>query len=198
MDALLYPDRPENVRKFRKLLIRYPANSRVMSSDVISELVFLQRDPKHETEKPYKLQYDPGNDLPRRNCVDELREGIVIHDMRAKEHDFTLDSNGFCIMKLESQLHPEDFDDDSKIREVYYSELKLLLKTKLGAKRIEILEHGVRKRHHTFPISTGKDYEYLQPTSVVHVDFTLEAARYQSQHVLNVMFSDYKRVQVVK
>jgi|SRR5579871_6650264 len=169
-----------------------------MSSDVSSELVFLQQDTKHETEKPYKLQYDPGNDLPRKNCVDELQEGIVIHDMRAKVHDFTLESNGFCVMKMESQLNPEDFDDDSKIQKVYYNELKLLLKTKLGARRIEILEHGVRKRHETFPISTGEDYEYLQPTSVVHVDFTLEAARNQSQQILNVMFSDYKRVQVVK
>jgi len=169
-----------------------------MSFDITSELVFLQRDPKHEAEKPYKLQYDPGNDLPRKNCVDELQEGIVIHDMRTKEHDFKLESNGFCISKLESQLLPEDFDDDNKVKKVYYSELKSLLKTKLGARRIEILEHCVRKRHHAFPVSTGEDYEYLQPTSVVHVDFTPESARYQSQYVLNVMFSDYTRIQVVK
>lgn len=169
-----------------------------MSSNVTSELVFLQRDPKHQIEKPYKLQYDPGNDLPRKNCVDELREGIVIHDLRGNEHDFTLESNGFCVMKLESQLNPEDFDDDAKIKNVYYNELKSLLKAKLGARRIEILEHGVRKRHHAFPVSTGEDYEYLQPTSVVHVDFTLAAAIYHSEKVLGVTPSDYKRVQVFK
>ena len=169
-----------------------------MPSDVTSELVFLQRDPIHETEKPYKLQYDPGNGLPRKNCVDELREGIVIHDIRGKEHEFTLEQNGFCMAKLESKLRPEDFDDDSNVKKVYYSELKLLLETKFKASRVEILEHGVRKKHHAFPVSTGEDYDYLQPTSVVHVDFTPEAARDQSQHVLNVKFSDYKRVQVVK
>lgn len=27
----------------------------------------------------------------------------------------------------------------------------------------------IRKRHEEFPISTGEDYEYLQPTSIIHV-----------------------------
>lgn len=165
---------------------------------VTSELVFLKRDPKHETEKPYKLQYDPGEDLPRKNCVDELRDGLVISDFRGQEKDFTLERQGFCVVKLESQLAPEEFDDDKKIRQVYYAELKMMLKRDLGARRVEILEHGVRKRHLAFPVSTGEDYEFLQPTSVVHVDYTPWASRDASERALGIMFSDYRRVQVVK
>jgi hypothetical protein len=38
---------------------------------------------------------------------------------------------------------PEDFYDEEKVKRVYYEELKELLKSKLGASRVEILEHGV-------------------------------------------------------
>lgn len=169
-----------------------------MATHVTSELVFLKRDPKHETEKPYKLQYDPGEDLPRKNCVDEVTDGIVIHDFRGREKDFTLDWQGFCVVELETQLAPEDFDDDAKVKQVYYAELKMMLKKELGARRVEVLEHGIRKRHVAFPVSTGKDYEFLQPTSVVHVDYTPWASEDASERALGIKFGDYQRVQVVK
>jgi len=169
-----------------------------MSTDVTSELVFLARDPKHLTEKPYKLQYDPGENLPRKNCTDELKGGIAVHDMRGTEKEFGLDRQGFCVARLESQLSPEDFDDDAKVKQVYYAELKLMLKTLLGARRVEILEHGIRKRHQAFPVSTGEDYDYLQPTSVVHIDYTPWSSKDSSERALGVKFSDYKRIQVVK
>lgn len=165
---------------------------------VTTELVFLAKDPKHDTEKPYKLQYDPGDTLPRKNCTDEVRNDIQIQDIRGREQDFTLENQGFCVAKLETQLSPEDFDDDAKIKQVYYAELKMMLKSLLGARRVEILEHGVRKRHAEFPISTGEDYEWLQPTSVVHVDYTPWASRDASERVMGLKFGDYKRVQVVK
>jgi hypothetical protein len=112
-------------------------------SDVVADLVFLRREERHDTEKPYKLQYDPGEDLPRSNCINEPTAGITIHDIRGKESGFSLDCEGFTIQKLQSQLTPEDFYDDDKVKKVYYNELKDLLKSTLGARRVEILEHGV-------------------------------------------------------
>lgn len=138
-------------------------------SDIITDLVFLQPDVKHKTEKPYKLQYEPGSEIPRWNCANETQSGVRMHDMRGCEDQFTLERQGFAVFKLDSKLAPEDFDDESKVKKVYYQELRTLLKEALGAKRVEILEYGVRKRHPEFPISTGEEYEYLQPTSVVHV-----------------------------
>jgi hypothetical protein len=137
--------------------------------DIVTNLVFLHKDEKHKTEKPYKLQYDPGEDIPRWNCENESQSGIRIHDIRGKEDQFTLEKQGFAVYNLHSKLSPEDFDDESKVKKVYYEELKKLLKETLGARRVEILEYGVRKRHPEFPISTGDEYEYLQPTSVVHI-----------------------------
>jgi hypothetical protein len=137
--------------------------------DVITDLVFLQREDKHKTEKPYKLQYDPGDDIPRWNCKNETQSGVRIHDIRGKEDQFTLDKQGFAVYRLNSKLSPEDFDDDAKVKKVYYHELSQLLIDTLGAARVEVLEYGIRKRHPEFPISTGEEYQYLQPTSVVHI-----------------------------
>lgn len=86
----------------------------------------------------------------------------------------------------------------------------------------------VRKRHPQFPISTGEDYEFLQPTSIVHVgkspgtipvfttrmnvefqpcekaptyswaDCTLDSALEASQMLLDIELSQYSRFQCVK
>ncbi|KAF1810426.1 putative CmcJ-like methyltransferase [Eremomyces bilateralis CBS 781.70] len=162
---------------------------------VTAELDFLKKDIKHSTEKPYKLQYDPGPDLPRWNCENVSQSDIPVHDIRGHENEYTLEKNGFVVLKLESRLVPEDFYDEKKVKEVYYEEVKEVLKRERGAKRVEILEHGIRKRHEEFPISTGGDYQYLQPTSVIHIDFTPEAALESSANILKVPSSEYERVQ---
>jgi hypothetical protein len=137
--------------------------------DVDTDLVFLEPDPKHQSEKPYKLQYDPGEGLPRWNCKNRTQKGIRIHDIRGREKEFNLQRQGFEILKLPSKLQLEEFYDDARVKKVYYEEMRQLLKDNYGAKRVEILEYGTRKRHVEFPISTGEDYENLQPTSVVHI-----------------------------
>jgi hypothetical protein len=136
---------------------------------VDTSLVFLAPDSLHQTEKPYKLQYDPGPALPRWNCENQTHSGIRIHDLRGREQDSSLSKQGFQILRLDSALAPDEFFDEEKVRKVYYAELKELLRRTFGASRVEILEHGVRKRHAQFPVSTGGDYEFLQPTSVVHI-----------------------------
>src|ERR1700750_1613222 len=96
--------------------------------DVETELWFLQREDKHEAEKPYKLRYDPGEDVPRSNCTNELVHQITVHDIRGREGDFTIEREGFTVSRLVTKLTPEEFDDDKKIQEVYYAELRELLK----------------------------------------------------------------------
>ena len=139
------------------------------SADVDTDLVFLEPDPIHQTEKPYKLQYDPGEDLPRWNCKNRTQSGIRIHDIRGREKDFSLKKHGFVVLNLSSKLTPGEFYDDVKVKNVYYEEMRQMLKESYGARRVEILEYGTRKRHAEFPISTGEDYKHLQPTSVVHI-----------------------------
>ncbi|KAF2455840.1 hypothetical protein BDY21DRAFT_348839 [Lineolata rhizophorae] len=165
--------------------------------DILTDLVYLKHDDIHLTEKPYKLQYDPGEGLPRTNCTNQTQGGVRIRDFRGKEAQFSLERQGFAVHKLASKLSPSDFYDEAKVKKIYYEELKAVLKADLGATRVEILEHGIRKRHPEFPVSTGEDYQYLQPTSVVHVDFTPEAAVQESKHVFNADPKDYRRFQSV-
>jgi hypothetical protein len=113
-------------------------------ANVETELWFLERDPKHVVdEKPFKLRYDPGPDIPRSNCRNESVSGVTIYDIRGREAEFSIDREGFAIGRLHSKLKPEDFDDEDKIKNTYYDELKVFLKKRFGCHRVEILEHGV-------------------------------------------------------
>jgi hypothetical protein len=112
--------------------------------NVDSEFWFLKREAKHaHDEKPFKLRYDPGPDIPRQNCLNESVEGITVYDIRGNEDSFSIEHQGFTIGHLRTKLVPEDFDDEDKIKGVYYEEIKELLKNSFGCQRVEVLEHGV-------------------------------------------------------
>ncbi|KAF6228795.1 hypothetical protein HO173_011643 [Letharia columbiana] len=155
--------------------------------DIAVELIHLVRTDLHEREKPYKLQYDPGNGIPRSNCTNQIYDSIIVRDLRACRESLSFDVNGFTVLDMESKLKSSEFYDEARVKDVYYMELKDLLCQFFDSSRVEILEHSVRhpkrftlmlavmahdskirKRHPQFPVSTGEDYEFLQPTSVVH------------------------------
>lgn len=112
--------------------------------DTSANLSYLVRDKKHDEEKPYRLRYDPGEDLPRTNCVTKPQKDIRIHDFRGQEQLFSLENYGFTVAKLEPKLSLNEFYDSLKVKDVYYEQLKDLLKDLLRAKKVEILEHVVR------------------------------------------------------
>lgn len=111
--------------------------------DVLTDLIFLKKDDKHMHEKPYRLRYDPGGTIPRTNCESDVQSNILIRDIRGSETEYTLERNGFQVLELKTKLTPADFHDREKVKAVYYEELKELLMETFGAKRVEILEHGV-------------------------------------------------------
>jgi hypothetical protein len=112
--------------------------------DVKTQFWFLKREAKHiEEEKPFKLRYDPGPGIPRQNCSNESVGGITVHDIRGSEDKFSIENQGFAIGQLQTKMAPEDFNDDEKIKSVYYEELKEVLKERFGCQRVEVLEHGV-------------------------------------------------------
>jgi hypothetical protein len=118
-------------------------------AEVETEFWFLQRADHHQEEKPYKLRYDPGDEIQRTNCTNESVDGIKVYNIRGGEHEFTIEKEGFAVVQLESKLTPEEFYDDDKVKMVYYEELKELLKNRSGATRVEVLEHGVRYNYMT-------------------------------------------------
>lgn len=55
-----------------------------------------------------------------------LSQQQVVHDIRGREHQYTLDTTGFQIFKHQSI--EKDFTDDEQIKKVYYPETEELLK----------------------------------------------------------------------
>jgi hypothetical protein len=155
-------------------MIRAMSRDTAQAEAIISSIHFLKRSPVFLEEKPYAFRFDREDDsIPQTNMTMEEVEGIAIANMRGAEDAFTLEKNGFEVMELQSKLAYEDFDDKTKIP-VYLRELEELLQRRLGANQVLVFRHGLRKRHPEFPVSTGRRYQFDQPTSVAHVDTTPE------------------------
>lgn len=128
-------------------------------------------------EKAYHMMYgESAVELPRTNITREWRD-TAFEDIRGRESLLTYPTSGVAICKLASTMKYEDFDDDHKVWDVYFKELEALLRVFLNAREVKFFRYGIRKRHADFPVSTGKDYEFAQPTSIAHVDATLDSTR---------------------
>lgn len=113
-------------------------------NDILTSLVHLRRDIVHQTVKPYRLQYDPGEVLPRTNCANETRQDILIRDLRSCDQGFTFERNGFDVLNLDTQLQVDQFYNTLQVKNVFYPEVRALLYEYFNdAKRVEIMEHQV-------------------------------------------------------
>ncbi|KAL8731037.1 MAG: hypothetical protein Q9166_003688 [cf. Caloplaca sp. 2 TL-2023] len=139
------------------------------SRNIQSAIYFLKENPSYQDEKPYAFRFELGSaEIPQSNMEMQRVEPISITDIRGFERHYSLDVNGFEVLELDSHLEYKDFYDSDKVK-VYLAELEDLLKRHLGASKVKVFRHGLRKRHPGFPISTGKAYEFDQPTSVAHI-----------------------------
>jgi hypothetical protein len=129
----------------------------------ISTTNFLQRNALYDVEKPYSLRFTPPSAFPPSN-INLANKKINIK--KVFEH-------GFQLLPFQSQLPYAQFDDDDAVKRVYLREVANIIKDFLGAQKVQIFEHTVRKRHSEFPISTGESYRWNQPTSIAHVDTTM-------------------------
>jgi hypothetical protein len=143
----------------------------IMSSTVASQTHFLKRDGLYDVEKPYSLRFTPPKGFPRANIKLERHE-ISINDVRSTTKPLVFLEHGFQLLPFHSCMQYADFDDDEIVKRIYLREAANLLRDHLGMQKVQIFEHTVRKRHDTFPISTGEAYRWNQPTSIAHVDTT--------------------------
>lgn len=151
---------------------------------VKSHMHFLERTSFYDQVKPYSMRFPPRSNLPQSNVRREKHD-IKFHDIR-KHSDLTIDTCGFEVVKAPSKMNYEDFEEKSKIRNIYLREMCEILKAKLEAKHVLALDYSVgplyktiasygslslqvRRRHQTFPVSTGKNYINDQPTAMAHI-----------------------------
>ena len=119
---------------------------------------------KRGAEKPTRYVDEPPPGAPIWNGIDDPRD-IAIADARGRENEFTLDRNGFALVRSPSQVR--DFYSDDEVRRVYYPEVERLLRTELGASRVVVFDHTVRNAGRTGA---------REPARRVHNDHTVNSA----------------------
>lgn len=168
------------------------------SGTINSDAHFLQRAALYNCEKPYSLRFTPPASFPRAN-IELEKHSIRIQDVRSRDAPFTFSEHGFQILSITSRMAYSDFDNDDIVKRVYLREAANLLRAFLGAQKVQVFEHTVRKRHEEFPISTGEAYRWNQPTSIAHVDTTTRWAIDMAKHLNPTMKNiGEHRVQCVK
>ncbi|KAH6643830.1 amino acid permease-domain-containing protein [Boeremia exigua] len=96
---------------------------------------------------------------------------VVVKDVRGRESEYSLDSNGFQFYK-----HPsveKDFVNDEQIKDQYYKEIEQLLKDATGATRIHIFDHTIRRQQ---PGDASTSRQLRGPVQRVHIDQSYDAA----------------------
>ncbi|KAH8667949.1 hypothetical protein BGZ60DRAFT_487313 [Tricladium varicosporioides] len=104
---------------------------------------------------------------------------VTIHDIRGSEDAYSLDTTGFQIVKHESA--EKKFEDEEKIKEVYYGEIEEILKKATGANRVFIFDHTIRRPN---PSGTGETALLRGPVQRVHIDQSYRAGPERVKHHL--------------
>jgi hypothetical protein len=135
-------------------------NSATLPRNLTATLHYLKRGP----EKPTYYRIEPPPGVPQWNGVDDPRD-VRIEDARGRESEFTLDRNGFALIKAPTAV--ANFYDPEEIKRVYYPEIERLLRNTLGASRIFIFDHNVRNAARS---------DLAPPSRQVHNDHTVNSA----------------------
>jgi hypothetical protein len=137
-----------------------PLDVSVQLKPVTTTLHYLKRG----AEKPTRYVEEPPPGVPAWNGIDDPHE-IRIEDARGRESEFTLDRNGFELVRAPSRV--TDFYSSKEVQEVYYPEVEQLLRNRLGADRVVIFDHTVRNAARP----GGRE-----PSRRVHNDHTVNSA----------------------
>ncbi|KAI0081632.1 methyltransferase [Panus rudis PR-1116 ss-1] len=119
------------------------------------------------TEAPYYYVDTPPPDTPQHNIGADTRP-VIVHDVRDRESEYTLDKNGFQWVRHVSA--EKEFVDEEKVKREYYPEVVELVRREVpGAKRVFIFDHTIRRgAKDEGPGKRG-------PVERVHVDQTFES-----------------------
>ena len=137
-----------------------PLDFAAAPTTLTTTLHYLQRG----AEKPARYRIEPPPGIPRWNGIDDPRE-VTIEDARRRESEFTLDRNGFALIKAPTAV--ADFYSPEAIARDYYPEVECLLRETLGASRVAVFDHNVRNA--TQP-------GLAVPSRQVHNDHTVNSA----------------------
>jgi hypothetical protein len=157
---------------------------------VLAELNYLAPTPG----KPRTYAFDPPAGEPKSTALPESHQ-VPIFDGRSTADSFLLDREGFALVRHPTAVR--DFHDDAEVRKVYYPAAEAFIRATLGADRVFIFDHTVRRRVDGAADLRGGGPR--QPATRVHVDQTAASgANRVREHLPNETEQLLKgRVQVI-
>ncbi|KAH7386373.1 hypothetical protein BKA64DRAFT_711600 [Cadophora sp. MPI-SDFR-AT-0126] len=168
------------------------------AEDVVrTQLKYLARDPKYESEKPYEVYYDTRGKIPDTNVVHDVQP-VMVRNFRAFQNSESLTVHGFSLEKIDCALTASEFRDDEKVKNVYQPVIETLLRRKYPeAAEIRVLEHETRKRHANFPAVIVESLTAKQPATAIHIDHSPYSAARTSRKAFGIMPDQYRKLQTV-
>lgn len=91
---------------------------------------------------------------------------VQIHNARTELASTRLDREGFVLRTLSSAV--EDFYDDDQLGSIYHGEVRALLKSMTGARRVEIFDDTRRSSS----LAQQQERSVREPANIVHNDYT--------------------------
>jgi hypothetical protein len=118
--------------------------------------------------KPRTYAFDPPPGEPKTTALPEPHQ-VPVFNGRPIADGFALDREGFALVRHPTMVR--DFYDAKEVRSVYYPAAEAFIQAILGADRVVIFDHTVRKRIDGAPDIRGAGPR--QPATRVHVDQTV-------------------------
>ncbi|GAA6062427.1 hypothetical protein JCM10212_006062 [Sporobolomyces blumeae] len=135
-------------------------------------------DGTNDGERPYQLMYE-SDSIPFSNFVRKAIP-LPIHDLRPVlaspegRNAVSIETTGFDVPDpavTRTKMRYEDWDDEDKIRKVYYDEVSELLKKVTGGSEVIIFDHTIRRGEEPGK-ETPDTPSSRKPVAAVHVDQT--------------------------
>lgn len=143
------------------------ASPSMTSAAILAELHYLAPN----GEKPVTYTFDPPPGAPQQSGVYETRR-VEIVDARAQDANPSIDREGYALLDAPTEV--VDFWDEDDVRSIYYPEAERLLKAAIGAEKVYVFDHTLRRRTRPGPLDSGsgRKGEPRTPVGRVHVDHT--------------------------
>lgn len=133
--------------------------------------------------RPCNYMFPPPGGGPWENCQYEQRECRIV-DARQVCSSLSLELNGFDLLASPSALG--DFQDDRKVKDIYYRELETIAMQMMGGGQAVVFDHLYRQRDASRPTSSfGREGHGTQVSVVgrVHNDYT-EQSGHRRRHLV--------------
>jgi hypothetical protein len=111
---------------------------------------FLARNPIYEKVKPYSLHRSYVTTLPHDNFINEEVHNVALRDIREEGDNLTFEKNGFTVLDMHSAMSYEDFDNQTKIEEIYCKEVADALLAYIDASAVQVFDFAVLSLIHSW------------------------------------------------